>query len=152
MSVSRENQELAAILQPQEEFSDNPSINKNVKAAVQGLHPSIQRLLFKFPTEEDKELVADFVLTCIHQENVAIKTKQVYISSLAYLSKFFDYKKPFKETTGKDIAEYLGSMHRDQTVDPDQKWVNTHNMMPLSISKFYRWVAYPHQALKKRKN
>jgi hypothetical protein len=63
MSVSWEKQELAAILQPQEEFSDNPSINKNVKAAVQGLHPSIQRLFFKFPTEEDKELVADFVLS-----------------------------------------------------------------------------------------
>ena len=43
------------------------------------------------------------------------------------LSKYFGYKKSFNEMTAKDIADYLGSMHRDETVDPDQKWVNTHN-------------------------
>ena len=63
----------------------------------------------------------------MHQENIAIKTKRVYISSLASLSKYFDYKKSFNEMTAKDIADYLGSMHRDETVNPNQKWVNTHN-------------------------
>ena len=52
-----------------------------------------KRLFLKFP-EEDKEIVADFVLTCMHQEKVAIRTKEVYIAGLAYLSKYFDYKNP----------------------------------------------------------
>ncbi|MDQ3999096.1 MAG: hypothetical protein M3208_02635 [Thermoproteota archaeon] len=93
-------------------------------------------MFFKFPTEEDKELVADFVLTCMHQENVAIRTKLVYISSLAQPSKYFDYKKPLKGMTGKEIAEYLGSMRRDQTLDQGQKWVNTHNTMPYPSQSF----------------
>jgi integrase/recombinase XerD len=53
--------------------------------------------------------------------------------------------------TAKDIADYLGSMHRDETVDPDQKWVNTHNTKALCISKFYRWKAYPHLNPQQRK-
>jgi integrase/recombinase XerD len=134
-------------------FSDNPAIDKKVKAAVQGgLQGNVQRLFSKFPTDEDRELVADFILTCMHQENIAIKTKRVYISSLASLSKYFDYKKSFNEMTAKDIAaDYLGSMHRDETVDPDQKWVNTHNTKALCISKFYRWKAYPHLNPQQRK-
>jgi integrase/recombinase XerD len=134
-------------------FSDNPAIDKKVKAAVQGgLQGNVQRLFSKFPTDEDRELVADFILTCMHQENIAIKTKRVYISSLASLSKYFDYKKSFNEMTAKDIAEdYLGSMHRDETVDPDQKWVNTHNTKALCISKFYRWKAHPHLNPQQRK-
>lgn len=133
-------------------FSDNPAIDRKVKAAVQGgLQGNVQRLFSKFPTDEDRELVADFILTCMHQENIAIKTKRVYISSLASLSKYFRYKKSFNEMTAKDIADYLGSMHRDETVDPDQKWVNTHNTKALCISKFYRWKAYPHLNPQQRK-
>jgi hypothetical protein len=79
------------------------------------LQRNAQKLFLKFPTEEDKEIVADFVLTCMHQKKVAIRTKEVYIAGLAYLSKYFDYKKPFQEMTGKDVAAYLGSMHRDQS-------------------------------------
>jgi integrase/recombinase XerD len=133
-------------------FSDNPAIDRKVKAAVQGgLQANVQRLFSKFPTDEDRELVADFILACMHQENIAIKTKRGYISSLASLSKYFDYKKSFNEMTAKDIADYLGSMHRDETVDPDQKWVNTHNTKALCISKFYRWKAYPHLNPQQRK-
>lgn len=53
--------------------------------------------------------------------------------------------------TAKDISDYLGSMHRDETIDPDQKWVNTHNTKALCISKFYRWKAYPHLNPQQRK-
>ena len=74
------------------------------KAGWQG---NVQRLFSKFPTDEDRELVADFILTCMHQENIAIKTKRVYISSLVSLSKYFDYKKSFNEMTAKDIASRL---------------------------------------------
>ena len=162
MSISWEQEEQAiATLQIQQRsssssssysFSDNPAIDRKVKAAVQGgLQGNVQRLFCKFPTDEDRELVADFILTCMHQENIAIKTKRVYISSLASLSKYFDYKKSFNEMTAKDIADYLGSMHRDETVDPNQKWVNTHNTKALCISKFYRWKAYPHLNPQQRK-
>jgi hypothetical protein len=80
----------------------------------------------------------------MHQQRIAIKTKRVYITRLAYLSKHFGYKKSFKEITAQDLAGYLDSFRRDQSEDPDQKWVNTHNTIAQSISKFYRWVAYLH--------
>lgn len=42
-------------------FSDNPAIDRKVKAAVQGgLQGNVQRLFSKFPTDEDRELVADY--------------------------------------------------------------------------------------------
>ena len=45
-----------------QEFSIYPVINRKIKSAVEGLQPSIQKYFLEFPTEKDKELVADFIL------------------------------------------------------------------------------------------
>lgn len=57
----------------------------------------------------------------MHQENVAIKTKRVYILSLYRLLKYFEFKKSLKEITSQNLIEYLGEMHKEPNVDPDQK-------------------------------
>ena len=88
----------------------------------------------------------------MRQENIATKTKRVYIISLVYLSRYFDHKKSFKDLTDKDLADYLGSFHKDPIADPDQKWINSRNTNALAISKFFRWVHYPHLSSQERRN
>jgi hypothetical protein len=51
-----------------QEFSIDPVINRKIKSAVEGLQPSIQKYFLEFPTEKDKELVADFILFCVQSK------------------------------------------------------------------------------------
>lgn len=71
-----------------QEFSADPIINRKIKTAAAGLQKSIQNYFFEFPTDRDKEIVADFILTCSQQENIVIKTKRIYLVALAFLSRF----------------------------------------------------------------
>jgi hypothetical protein len=64
-----------------QQFCIDPIINQKVKIAVEGLQKSVQNYFLEFPTERDKELVADFLITCSQQENIAIKTKRVNLES-----------------------------------------------------------------------
>jgi hypothetical protein len=51
-----------------QEFSIDLVINRKIKSAVEGLQPSIQKYFLEFPTEKDKELVADFILFCVQSK------------------------------------------------------------------------------------
>jgi hypothetical protein len=63
MSVAWE--ENTAAINETQQFSVDPVTNLKVKTAVAGLQLSIQRYLLGFPTERDRELVADFLITCV---------------------------------------------------------------------------------------
>ena len=106
-----------------QEFSADPIINRKIKTAVAGLQKSIQNYFLEFPTERDKEVVADFMLACSQQENVAIKTKRVYLIALTYLSRFLKNKKSFDTITAKEFSAFLNRMYKDQTQDPNQSWI-----------------------------
>ena len=93
-----------------QEFSADPIINRKIKTAAAGLQKSIQNYFLEFPTERDKEVVADFMLACSQQENVAIKTKRVYLIALTYLSRFLENKKSFDTITAKEFSAFLNRM------------------------------------------
>lgn len=134
-----------------QEFSIDPIIDQKIKTAVQGLQKSVQNYFLEFPTERDKELVADFILSCSQQENVAVKTKRVYLIALTYLSRFLENKKSFDAITTKDLSAYLNSMYKDQTQDPNQSWISTQRTMGLALLKFFKWLAYPDLTPQERK-
>lgn len=61
MSIAWEENNNTIVLETQA-FSIDPIINQKIKSAVQGLQKSIQNYFLEFPTERDKELVADFLI------------------------------------------------------------------------------------------
>jgi hypothetical protein len=124
-----------------QEFSSDSAINYKIKLAVTGLQKGVQNLFLEFPIEHDKELVADFVLAGVQQENVTIATKRTYIIALAYLSRYV--KKTFDTMTSSDLTTYLNSMQKDRTEDPKQSWISTQRTLGLPLLKFFKWLAYP---------
>jgi hypothetical protein len=132
-----------------QEFSIDPIINRKIKAAGCSLQKSIQNYFLEFPTERDKELVADFLISCSQKENVAIMTKRVYLIALTYLSRFLENKKSFEVITAKELSDFLSSMYKDQTQDPKQSWISTQRTMGLALLKFFKWLAYPELTPKK---
>jgi|SRR5919109_30764 hypothetical protein len=117
-------------------FSIDPVINRKIKTAVQGLQKSIQNYFLEFPTENDKESVADFILSCSQQENVAVKTKCVYLIALTYLSRFLNNEKSFDAITDKELSAFLNSMYKDETQDLKQSWISTQRTMGLALEVF----------------
>jgi integrase len=144
-----------------QEFSTDFAINTKVKEAVESLQPYIQKMVARLPTEEDKELISDFLLTCMKQENIAVKSKRQYVISLYYLSKYCCLKRPFKALSDKDIAQYLDSLKPSEEKvkeklkkNPDYNlygWINNRNTVAANISKFYRFVYFPDKSPRERR-
>ena len=134
------------------------TIREQPSYATAGLLPSIKKMFLDFPTDADKELVADYLQACIKQENIAVKTKRVYIVALVYLCRYLEKnnnnnkkKKSFKDITAKDLAAYLNSFQKSQDDDPDQSWISTQRTMAVCYMKFFKWLAYPDLVPQERK-
>jgi hypothetical protein len=84
MSISWEN---AVVKDETQEFTADPAKNNKIKAVVTGLPKSISNLFLEFLTDHNKELVANFLDSCIKQENISLNTKRVYLIALAYLAR-----------------------------------------------------------------
>jgi hypothetical protein len=104
------------------QFSFDYNVNLKIKTAVAGLRPFVKRYFFEFASDHDKELVADFVLSCVRQENITSNTRRAYIVAIATMARYFfkgEKKKDISAITNKDLAGYLNSMQRDENQDPD---------------------------------
>ncbi len=109
-------------------------------------------MFLDFPTDNDKELVADYLVVCIKQDNTAVKTKRVYIVALAYLCRYLGNKKSLRDITAKDLAAYLDSLRKSQEEQPDQGWISTQHTYGSVFEKFFKWLAYPDLVPQERKH
>ena len=93
-------------------------------------------------SDEDRELIADFILDYPNDNNgiaLANSTKKGYISNLVYLSRYLEHKKCFREMDNQDIVYgYLNSLRVPFHEDVDQKWINTHNKRAGCYLKFFK--------------
>lgn len=55
-----------------QKFSADPATNNKIKAVVTGLPKSISNLFLEFLTDHDRNLVADFLDSCLKQENISL--------------------------------------------------------------------------------
>lgn len=124
-----------------------------------GLLPSPQWQLMEFQSDEDKELIADFILDWSNHGDGGVSmspnTKRGYITALLYLSRYVKEKrnggryKPLKEMSRDDFfAEkepkgYLRSLKREFPDDPDEKWLNTYNIYASKYMAFWKWLTQP---------
>jgi hypothetical protein len=133
---------------PIEEFSNNFALDRKIKEACLGLKPCTQHLLMELPTDQDRELIANYIIEWANTYGngimMSVNTKISYITSLVYLSRYLGYKKSFKQMTREDIIDgYLKSIKRDFSQDPDQKWVNTYRTRANKILTFWKWLTQP---------
>jgi hypothetical protein len=116
------------------------------------------------PRNEDKELIADFILNYSNESDSAmpmtVNTKKLYVAALVYLARHHDHKKSFKEMTPEDFFSkeiisideetgkpirrgYLENLKRTFDEDVQQKWVNTYNNRLTKYIVFYKWLTQP---------
>lgn len=134
-----------------QQFSANPIINDKIKSALTGLHqPSVQNLFLEFPTDHDKELVADFITDCVKRENIKTGTRRAYLVAFARLyntnvTSHHVKGKSLEAITAKDLMAYVDSIKPEdaETKDLDQSWISTQKAYCHPLIKFFKWLAYP---------
>lgn len=133
---------------PVSEFSDNFALDRKIKEPCIGLKPSTQRLLLELPRDENRELIANYIIDWANTYGNGLmmspNTKLGYITSLVYLSRSLGHAKTFKQMTHEDIIDgYLKSIRREFAEDPEQKWVNTYRTRAGKILAFWKWLTQP---------
>jgi len=86
-------------------------LDRKIKQGCVGLKPSVRWAWKELPRDEDKEMIADFIINWSTYDSsddaiMSPSTKSMYINSLVYLSRHFQHKKSFKEMMRQDIAAY----------------------------------------------
>lgn len=134
---------------PVAEFVDNNlALDRKIKLACQGLMPNAQWTLMELPRDEDKELIADFILNYANESNdgmpMAPNTKRSYIDALVYLARHHGHKKSFNQMTKEDIVDgYLASLKKSFDQDIEQRWVNSYNTRGSKYLAFWKWLTQP---------
>jgi hypothetical protein len=78
---------------PIQEFTtiNNLALDRKIKEACIGLKPCTQHLLMELPTDEDRELIANYIIEWANTYGngimMSVNTKIGYITSLVYLSR-----------------------------------------------------------------
>jgi hypothetical protein len=175
MSISWENALVNGKNETQE-FSANPIINKKVKIAVSGLQKTTQRYFIRdIINEKDKKLCADFIISCIKQDNVKPATRRIYVIALAYLCRCLAAKNvSLDEVTADMLYDYIDNFRpataaianekeegEEEELDEEearlqqqlnhQSWINNQKTLCRPLEKFYKWLSYPDLTTQGRK-
>ena len=141
---------------PVQEYSDNIALDRKIKEAVGNLYPPSAQWSLLELSDEDKELIADFIIDWSNQGNGRLmppNTKKAYIETLTLLSRYIKnvrnsgIYKPFKEMTRDDFLAqekakgYLRSLKPDSAErEENEKWVNKYNTRRALILTFWKYL------------
>jgi hypothetical protein len=117
--------------------------------AVEGLPRHLQASVLQEVPQDIQKVICDFLYDIVNRENVSQNTKTMYVKNLIYLMRATNYK-PLSEMVREDILSYLHSLRRPPALDPDQKWISTHNNRVVMYQKFFKWLAHPDQPPRER--
>jgi integrase len=112
-----------------------------------GLDREFYRLLESCANNRGK--VIEYLNSMGNEISLSHNYKKITIKALVYLSKFHSNKK-FKAMQKQDILSFLNSKRKDEVRDPLHSWVSTYNLYIIILSRFFKWLYYPHLPAKKR--
>jgi hypothetical protein len=85
------------------------------------------------------DLLARFIIQNRQNSIIAINTIEMYIDGIVYLENYHKHK-DLDKMDRNDIAIFLDSYRKPETIDPLHKWINTYNIRHMVILKFFRWL------------
>jgi integrase len=92
---------------------------------------------------ENGTILCDYIFAELTERNIADSTREWRIKVLTWLSKHFQHEKSFKTLSKQDILQYLNTLRKPVSLDPDQRWISTYNNRVLVFNKFFRWLHNP---------
>jgi integrase/recombinase XerD len=97
---------------------------------------------------ENQKIIDDYVEARKIETNITKCTQLNIIKTLKYFSRYLN--KIFQDVTREDILSFLNSLRKNETHDPNHKWIGTYNLYLVIISTFFKWLFYPKTEPKER--
>jgi site-specific recombinase XerD len=88
---------------------------------------------------ENANVICEFIVTEINNQNIKISTKITHVKILCWFSKYLNHKN-FDSVTRGDVSDYLNSLKKEESTNPTHKWSGTYNTRQMILSKFFRWL------------
>jgi hypothetical protein len=92
-------------------------------------------------TQENADVLCDYILAEQTAFNISESTKESKITRLAWLA-LHCKNKPYTEMRAADIQSYLDSGRKSDEDDPLHKWIGYYNTKIKVLTKFFRWLYY----------
>ncbi len=125
-------------------------LDYKTKVALEGLPKHLQGRILNEVPDENRTVFCAFLADMVNVENARPNTKLMYAKNLLYLFRSVNHKL-INLITRDDILNYLHTLRRSAALDPDEKWINTHNNRSVMYQKFFKWLHYPELSPKERK-
>jgi hypothetical protein len=82
--------------------------------------------------------------------NIKESTKEGKIKCLVRFSTYLNHK-PFNTISKQDIIEYLITLKKPESIDPQHKSIGTYNGRQMILLKFFRWLYNPNESYAKKR-
>ncbi|MDN5845606.1 MAG: phage integrase N-terminal SAM-like domain-containing protein [Candidatus Nitrosocosmicus sp.] len=102
---------------------------RNIDIVTTHLIPHISRILNEVLQNNpiNAKIICDYIIAEQNEINIKESTKETKIKKISHLSKYFHHQKTFHDMTKDDILDYLNSLRKSSTVDPNHKSIGTWN-------------------------
>jgi site-specific recombinase XerD len=97
---------------------------------------------------QNQKIIDDYVEARKIETNITNYTQLNIIKTLKYFSRHIH--KNFQDVTSEDIVSFLNSLRKNDSDDPNHKWIGTYNLYLVIISTFFKWFFYPTTEPKER--
>lgn len=109
-----------------------------------------EHLLTKISRENCSAIVS-YIMTMQTETNLSDDYRSSNINILKQFAEFHNHgSKPFSEMVRQDVIDFLDSCRKPESVDPLHKWVGTHEVRRIIITRFFKWLYYPDLPQKQR--
>ncbi len=125
-------------------------VNRKIDLATAGLPSFIIKDVTQNVSPENALTIIEYVLAMKIETNISDTYRTYTTLTLSLLSRF-SKNKPFAQMIREDILLYLDSSRKNGTLDPLHKWIGTYNLRRVILRRFFKWLHYPNDELKKRK-
>jgi len=120
-----------------------------LQLALEGLNPSIQRSLLGI-SKRNLAYIIDYIINELKSENNAsVNYVRMNIYAIVDLVKYCK-NSDMRIITREDVLFYLDSLKKTETLDPMHKWIGTHSLHRVILSKFFKWLYFSDIEPKKR--
>ena len=109
--------------------------------------PFMRKMLRRMACDENENttILCDYIIAEQNEFNIKESTKEGKIRCLVRLSKFLKGKS-YRNMTKQDILEFLASLKKPETNDPNHRSIGTYNGRQMILSKFFRWLYSPDES------
>lgn len=144
--AGRSNKSIAELLAHASSRNDNELLEKKINTAAEGFATKFCELILRDRNRLSKEnalTVSDYIIAMKREVNPRLNYKKSTMQIIAELSKTIGIAKKFIDMTRDDPLSYLDKC-KQENEDPLHKWIGSYNTKLVVLSRFFKWLYYPH--------